>query len=361
MEGWSRAVRSTRAPRVVALVPAHNEQAQIRRTLEALLAQSRRPDRIVVVADNCTDATVDVVRELDVEVLETVGNKGRKAGALNQGWSHVARSLGADDFLLVLDADTHLSSRFVETALERFRADPSLAAVCGAFSGRPEEGRWPTRLIALLQRMEYERYRRQVARRRGASRVLSGTSTIFRADVIARIAAERGFVYDETSIVEDFELTLALRQRELCYRQPRECRVTTEVMPTIGKLWHQRVRWFRGTLDELRRYGLSRTTAHDYVGQLLLVGAVAIRLLFVAALALSLAAAGSLSFDPRWTLLIAIVAIERAVSVRQLGLSAAVVASTLVIELLYSVFAECYFVRSLWLHLRGRAAVWHAT
>ena len=42
------------------------------------------PDRVVVIADNCTDATVEVAREHGVEVVETVGNTEKKAGALNQ-------------------------------------------------------------------------------------------------------------------------------------------------------------------------------------------------------------------------------------------------------------------------------------
>ncbi len=51
------------------LVPAHNEATGIRATLESLLAQSHPPDRVIVVADNCTDDTADIAREVGVEVL----------------------------------------------------------------------------------------------------------------------------------------------------------------------------------------------------------------------------------------------------------------------------------------------------
>jgi Glycosyl transferase family 2 len=44
--------------KVIAVVPAHNEESSIARTLKALLGQTRPPDRIVVVADNCSDKTV---------------------------------------------------------------------------------------------------------------------------------------------------------------------------------------------------------------------------------------------------------------------------------------------------------------
>ena len=70
--------------RCTVLIPAHDEEAVIGATLRRSPDQSRRPDRVVVVADNCTDATAQVARGYGVEVVETVGNTEKKAGALNQ-------------------------------------------------------------------------------------------------------------------------------------------------------------------------------------------------------------------------------------------------------------------------------------
>jgi hypothetical protein len=39
--------------RCTVLIPAHNEEAILGRTLRSLAAQSRAPDRVVVIADNC--------------------------------------------------------------------------------------------------------------------------------------------------------------------------------------------------------------------------------------------------------------------------------------------------------------------
>jgi poly-beta-1,6-N-acetyl-D-glucosamine synthase len=46
-------------------------------TLRSLLGQTRLPHRIVVVADNCTDATVEIARGMAVEVIATVGNRDK--------------------------------------------------------------------------------------------------------------------------------------------------------------------------------------------------------------------------------------------------------------------------------------------
>jgi hypothetical protein len=51
-----------RTAKMVVLIPAHNEQASIGNMLNALLAQTRVPDRIVVIADHCTDETEQIAR-----------------------------------------------------------------------------------------------------------------------------------------------------------------------------------------------------------------------------------------------------------------------------------------------------------
>lgn len=50
-----------RTAKMLVLIPAHNE-ASIGNPLNALLAQSRVPDRIVALADNCTDKTEQIAR-----------------------------------------------------------------------------------------------------------------------------------------------------------------------------------------------------------------------------------------------------------------------------------------------------------
>ena len=81
--------QSAGAPRIVALVPAHNEESDIGRTLDGLLSQTRPIDRIVVILDNCTDGTdgtdgteAVVRRYKGVTVQKTFGNIDEKVGAL---------------------------------------------------------------------------------------------------------------------------------------------------------------------------------------------------------------------------------------------------------------------------------------
>lgn len=79
---------------ILALLPAHNEEATIAKSIQGLLGQTQPPDQVVVIADNCTDATAAVAATYGATVYETVGNGDKKAGALNQ---YLARALTRDD------------------------------------------------------------------------------------------------------------------------------------------------------------------------------------------------------------------------------------------------------------------------
>jgi poly-beta-1,6-N-acetyl-D-glucosamine synthase len=228
--------------RVVALIAARDEQDQIAATLASLSAQTRPPDRVVVMADNCTDATVEVARACGVEVVETRDNTARKAGALNQGLALLADE--RFDYLLQLDADTELTPRFVEAAIAELESDPTLGGVCARFFPRVRRG-----LLGALQRLEYARYDHSRMRCGGRVSVLSGTAAVLRAAALP----ERP--WSETSLVEDYVLTLDLRRRGWAVRAGADMIAYTDSMATLAELWRQRIRWTRGTIEELARAG----------------------------------------------------------------------------------------------------------
>src|SRR5262249_9795913 len=88
---------------IVALIPAHNEEESVERTIAALREQTLLPDRIIVIADNCTDATSDLARNSGAEVMVTEGNTHKKAGALNYALEQVLPALSDRDAVLIQD------------------------------------------------------------------------------------------------------------------------------------------------------------------------------------------------------------------------------------------------------------------
>ncbi len=108
--------------RLLVLVPAHDAAATVSRTLASLHAQTRVPDRVVLLADDCTDATEQLARRFpDVTVMRTVENSGGRAGALNQGWR---RWQAGADLVAVVDADTVLAPDCLEQLVTALAAAP---------------------------------------------------------------------------------------------------------------------------------------------------------------------------------------------------------------------------------------------
>lgn len=347
--------------RVTVLVPAHNEESALPTTLDALARQTRLPDRVIVVADNCSDRTAAIAREMGHEAFETVGNVHKKGGALNQALSALLPLAGPDDVVLVMDADTSLGPRFIEVATEHLEADPELAAVGGVFYGEPGSG-----LIGQFQRNEYTRYSLQIRQRRGRVFVLTGTATMFRAEALLDVAAARGVfipgepgkVYDTAALTEDNELTLALKSLGATMMSPSECYVVTEIMPTWRNLWKQRQRWQRGALENLSAYGFTAATIR-YWGQQLGIGygTVALNSALLLMIITFLAVDMWIWF-PFWTAIGAVFLAERVLTAWRGGWRARLLAAALVPELAYDVFLQVVFINCLWNISTGHEATW---
>ncbi|WP_182376808.1 glycosyltransferase family 2 protein [Nocardioides sp. WS12] len=343
------------------LVPAHNEEQAITGTLAALFAQSYRPQRVIVVADNCTDDTVALARRAGADVFESQGNVHKKAGALNQALARVLPDQGENDLVMVMDADTSLDAGFLEAVVRRMTGDRGLMAIGGLFYGEDGKG-----LIGQFQRNEYLRYGRDLRRRRGRVFVLTGTATVFRPRALRTVAAERGQmlpgvpgdVYDTLVLTEDNEITLALKTLGGLVISPADCTVVTEVMPTWRGLWVQRLRWQRGALENLGEYGM-RPATFRYWAQQLGIGYGVIALMSYLLMMVLM----TLSFDswvwfPFWLGTGMIFTIERIITVWPGGWRARVLAATLFPELAYALFLDLVYLKGIIDMSLGRAASW---
>ncbi|MCB2176761.1 MAG: glycosyltransferase family 2 protein [Actinomycetales bacterium] len=346
---------------VTVLVPAHNEEVSLPGTLASLVGQSHRPERIVVVADNCTDRTVEVARSAGVEVVETVGNTRKKAGALNQVLRDLLPHQGDNDAVMVMDADTRLDDGFLETAVRRLTADRALMAIGGLFYGEEGAG-----LLGQFQRNEYSRYSRDIRRRRGRVFVLTGTASLFRPAALRAVAGARGSslpgvhgdVYDTAALTEDNELTIALKSLGALMISPSECTVVTEMMPTWRALWNQRLRWQRGALENLGAYGLTPKTFRYWAQQLGIgYGVVALASYFLL-LAVTALAVDSWIWFPFWMGLGVLFSVERVVTAWDGGWRARLVAAALIPELVYATFLDVVYVKGVLDILLGRQAGW---
>jgi cellulose synthase/poly-beta-1,6-N-acetylglucosamine synthase-like glycosyltransferase len=341
-------------PFIIAVIPAHNEQQCIERTISSLRTQTRRPDEIIVLADNCTDATVELALAAGVSVVETIDNDLGKAGALNALLDELLKILDDDDTVLVMDADTMLTERFIEVAeTTLFSASKRrIAGVGGIFLADQAE---PWNLIRQLQANEYVRYQRRLARRHGRALVLTGTGTIFKAGVLREVVfarragllpdlGETGAVYDTSALTEDNELTLSVK--ELGYRvvSPKECTVQTAMMPTVASLYKQRRRWQRGALENIVAHGLNSHTAPYVLRQLLTYLGVLFLPFYIYTLSVALLTQSGLDFvQPLWLGVAGLYVFEQTFSVRRGGWRAVLVSLSIVPEVFLNVLLNAVY------------------
>lgn len=122
----------------VLITPACNEEASIEKTILAVLAQSRRPKKWVIVDDGSTDATAaiaaDYAKQNDfIHFCSNPGEAGRdfssKVHAIRFGCSQ----LGEVDYQFIgnLDADVTFGPLFYSVVLNRMEANPKLGIAGG--------------------------------------------------------------------------------------------------------------------------------------------------------------------------------------------------------------------------------------
>jgi 1,2-diacylglycerol 3-beta-glucosyltransferase len=131
------------------VVPAHDEAAGIGKTISSLqqLDWPTSRYRIVVVADNCTDATASVSRQAGATVLERQDTTRRGKGyalAHAFAWS---RSEAIADAVVVVDADSVVSQNLLESFAVRIETGAKALQTHYGVSNAADS--WRTRLMAI--------------------------------------------------------------------------------------------------------------------------------------------------------------------------------------------------------------------
>jgi poly-beta-1,6-N-acetyl-D-glucosamine synthase len=326
----------------VVLIPAHNEEDQIGAALNALAHQTAPPDYVIVICDNCSDNTAEVARAHGADVFVPKGNTDKKAGALNQALARLLPHLQAGDTIVIQDADSILDAHFLERAatyLER-----GYGGVGGVFRGGPGGG-----FVGHLQRNEYARYARDLARLKGRCLVITGTAAVFRVSTLRAVAAARlegtlppgdgrGGVYDTSVLTEDNELTFALKHLGFAVIAPADCTLETEVMQNWRDLWRQRLRWKRGAVENCFQYGFTKVTRTYWARQLLTFVGVLVTAIYLTTLVVAFST-GGVNIKLFWLLLTLVFVVERVVTVRYRGWRQMALAATMY-ELLFDFYLQ---------------------
>jgi cellulose synthase/poly-beta-1,6-N-acetylglucosamine synthase-like glycosyltransferase/peptidoglycan/xylan/chitin deacetylase (PgdA/CDA1 family) len=231
----------TDGPGVSILVPAYNEQENIRATLESLIRTNYRTHEIIVIDDGSKDGTAAEVQAMidshpeDNIRLISIENGG-KANALNVGMK-----VSKYDLIVVLDADAVLDPEAVSYFVPHF-ANPNVAAVAGRVRTTNSSN-----LIDTFQKVEYaigQNIDKTAFSTINAIGVVPGPAGAWRKEHLLELG---GFHPD--TLAEDQEMTISLLRADRRVLYEARAVSYTETPHTIRDFLKQRFRWVYGTMQ----------------------------------------------------------------------------------------------------------------
>lgn len=229
----------------VVLIPAHNEENGIGATLESLKKQLGEQDSILVVADNCSDGTADMVRQHGCHVVERSHDVERGKGyALAHGIDQLRDEPPA--IVIVVDADCDVAESTLQS-LKRSVMHYDRPVQARYLIQSSPEAKLATK-VSELAVMIKNRVRCKGMSALGIPVPLLGTGMAFKWQDITLVPLASG------EIVEDMKLGVELAKEGRGARYSDVAVVTSAFPESDEALATQRERWEHGHLDILRRY-----------------------------------------------------------------------------------------------------------
>ncbi len=237
-------------PSFTAIVPAYNEEEHITGTLASLanLDYPAEKMQLIVVDDGSTDKTAEKVKEFIAAnpahnpahntihsiLLLQQKNQG-KGNALNHGLRYAT-----GEFYACLDADSFVSPNALKEMLPHFE-DANVAAVCPLLKVKQ-----PDSLLRKVQWHEYliNMFYKFLNARLDCIHVTPGPFSVYRTAVIQKLGG-----YDEKTITEDLEIAMRLQKNQYKLVQTFDALVETVAPNRWRELFRQRVRWYKGSID----------------------------------------------------------------------------------------------------------------
>jgi poly-beta-1,6-N-acetyl-D-glucosamine synthase len=230
-------------PMVSVLVPAHNEERMILRTVHRLLDLDYPHYEVIVVDDGSTDSTTEILRPLAEEgmlrLLTKSVNEG-KAMALND-----ALPLLRGEIVLIVDADGQPQRDALRWMVPHFIRVPRVAAV----TGNPRVANTTT-LLAKLQAIEFSATVSVLRRAQatwGRLMTFSGICTALRKSAIEQVGR-----FQPGMATEDISLAWQLQTIHADVRYEPRALFAMQVPETLSGWWRQRTRWAKGLGEVLR-------------------------------------------------------------------------------------------------------------
>jgi cellulose synthase/poly-beta-1,6-N-acetylglucosamine synthase-like glycosyltransferase len=230
------------------IVPAHNEELAIGKTLRSLLAVDYPRDYfdVIVIADNCTDRTAEIARREGAIVYERWNASLRGKGyALRWCFDRLMVEKSFYEAIVVVDADSVVSSNFL--GVMSFYLEGGAKAIQSSDVVEPQLGAWSPELTR-VGFMLYN-YVRPLGRRViGCSAGLRGNGMCITVDTLRQVP------WQAYSLNEDLEYGLVLLLHGISVLFAPEATVYATMPKNPDNAKTQRARWEAGRFPVIRNY-----------------------------------------------------------------------------------------------------------
>lgn len=238
-------LRSSRRLRFDVIVPAHNEAAAI----EGVIASLRKLDwpsdgfRILVVADNCTDATAALARAAGTEVLERHDTSRRGKGHALDFAFQASQAHGWAYAVVVVDADTAVSANLLEAFAARI--ENGAKVIQAHYDVLNSQASWRTRLMTIAM-ASFHQVRSRARERLQLSCGIRGNGWCITHRLLHRVP------YQAFSLTEDIEYGIDLGLAGYRVHYADEAHVAGLMVSGERAARSQRQRWEDGRLQLIR-------------------------------------------------------------------------------------------------------------
>jgi cellulose synthase/poly-beta-1,6-N-acetylglucosamine synthase-like glycosyltransferase len=229
------------------LLPAYNEEKVIGFAIESLKNLNYPKDlfKIFVVADHCSDRTVEIAHSMSVDVLAHDGPQcpTGKGYALKWAVDKIVQ-MKRFDAICYFDADSLAHPDFLKAVNDHVNAGEQV--IQGHQLAKNRDG-WISRILAaghIISNRFFQKPKHDI----GLSATLHGKGMCFTIDVA------KEFPWDETCLTEDLEMQMRLVRNGVRIAWAEEAIVFDEEPTKIKQYIKRTVRWTRGSLDTARRH-----------------------------------------------------------------------------------------------------------
>lgn len=245
--------KAERKLKFAAVICARNEESVISIPISSILNVDYPAEdiRVVVLADNCSDATADRARAAGAEVWEKTTPSSGKGDVLAWGFKRLYEE-GGFDAIAVFDADNEVRQSWfsaVNDALQdgetvvtgrRLSSNPTANVISG----------WYSVYWGMMNELS-----NRVRTNLGLSGKLTGTGFAFKADAVG----ESG--WNTRTMVEDVEFTVQSNLRGCRVAYVPDAEYADEQPVTVVYMWRQLRRWATGGWQVVRCYFFSWLSA----------------------------------------------------------------------------------------------------